>query len=169
MGPEEVRAMLKVLKGGLGAEGKIAEATKSAQTAAKASVTIDKAVVKASPQLSENMPVVVAHPLNPKERFQFPPGTPEADAKRMVREIILKRARQGEEKIEIKPQLSKERVQELEQKEKEHTDMQNVIKDLESRKDLSRVQPGMYQDDNTGKYYKVTDSGGIEEVDFPKE
>lgn len=67
---------------------------------------VDRAVVKMKPTLEAVKPVRVAHPFNPKEVFQFPPGTDEKSAKDLVRQILLKRAREGEEQIELPSKLA---------------------------------------------------------------
>lgn len=66
---------------------------------------VQQFVQKNAGVLSESQPVRVAHPLNPKEVFQFPPGTDERNAKEMVRLLLLKRAREGEEKIDLPSNL----------------------------------------------------------------
>lgn len=70
---------------------------------------VDEAVVKLQPQLAESAPVKVAHPFNPKEVFQFPAGTDEKKAKELVRQIIIKRVREGEEKIDLPSNLPGEK------------------------------------------------------------
>lgn len=69
----------------------------------------DSAVVKLQPKLAEQAPVKVAHPFNPTEVFQFPAGTDEKKAKELVRQIIIKRVREGEEKIDLPSNLPGER------------------------------------------------------------
>lgn len=136
----DVKKLLQLLKA-QPVEGKVVEAAKmraandpAAFTSFKAAESVNKAVVKHQGVLSENAPVRVAHPFNEKEVFQFPPGTDEDSAKKMVREILLKRAREGEEKIELPSKLPDERIAELEKQNKKIDDLEKKVIDLESRK-----------------------------------
>lgn len=108
--------------------------------------------------------VRIPHPMNPKEVFTFPPGTDPEFAKSYVRRMLLAKARQGEEQIDLPSELPPEREQILKQAEQDLERAKAMITDLESRKDLSKVEPGTYLDENTGKYYRVTKKGLIEEL-----
>lgn len=122
--------------------------------------------IKAVEVLAE---VKIPHPMNPGEVFTFPPGTDPEVAKAMVRKMLLAKARQGAEEVELPSSLPPEREQILKQKEEELERAKRTIADLESRKDLRNMKPGIYQDENTSRYYRVTEKGYIEElvVDSP--
>jgi hypothetical protein len=81
-------------------------ARKTAITGRKA---VEEATVNLQSQLSASAPVKVAHPFNPKEVFQFPAGTDEKQAKELVRQIITKRVKEGEEKIDLPSHLPGEK------------------------------------------------------------
>jgi hypothetical protein len=108
--------------------------------------------------------VRIPHPMNPKEVFTFPPGTDPEFAKNYVRRMLLAKARQGEEKVDLPSELPPDREAVLKQKEEELERAKRTISDLEARKDLRNMKPGIYQDENTSRYYRVTEKGYIEEL-----
>jgi hypothetical protein len=91
-------------------------------------------------------------------------------AEDMVRKMLLLKARGRMEKIELPSALPDERVQALAKAEEDLSKAKRTIADLEARKDLRNMSPGIYQDENTGRYYRVTERGYIEElvVDTPQ-
>lgn len=115
--------------------------------------------------------VIVPHPLNTAENFTFPAGTDPKVAKEFVRKMLLVKARQGEAKITLPSELTADRVSELKKKETELEHMIQVVKDLEKKKDLNKVGPGVYQNQDTGDYWRVLPDGRIQKFDFttPKE
>lgn len=123
-------------------------------------------VMKVEKAAAKAIDVKIPHPMNPKEVFTFPPGTDPEKAREIVRQLLLMRARKQVENVDLPTQLPKERVQALEQAEQDLEAAKRTIADLESRKDLTRMEPGTYLDENTGKYYRVTKKGLIEELVF---
>jgi hypothetical protein len=131
-----------------------ASAVVKAEKAAKVGVDTAKADLK------------ITHPLDPKEVFSFPAGTDPSIANDLVRRMLLAKARQGEEKVVAQSTLPADRVAELQRKEAELEHAKQVIKDLESRKDINKVSPGIYHDDATGVYWRVTPEGKIQKFEF---
>lgn len=121
-------------------------------------------VMKVEKSVAKAIDVKIPHPMNPDEVFTFPPGTDPEQAREIVRKLLLMRARKQVEHVEMPAELPKERVAALEQAEKDLEAAKRTITDLESRKDITRMEPGTYLDENTGKYYRVTKKGLIEEL-----
>ena len=114
----------------------------------------------------DSAPVKIPHPMNPAEQYTFPAGTDPEVAKAFVQKMLLAKARQGEEKVVAQSTLPADRVAELQRKEAELEHAKQVIKDLESRKDINKVSPGIYHDDATGVYWRVTPEGKIQKFEF---
>lgn len=125
-----------------------------------------KRLKKAADTVTEVEPkeLKIPHPLNQKEVFTFPPGTDPVVAKEFVRQMLLAKSRKGNEVVELPSALPAERVAVLEEAEKELERAKRTIKDLESRKDLTQMEPGTYYDENTGDYYQVTSKGLIKKL-----
>lgn len=86
------------------------------------------------------------------EAYRFPPGTdPEVAQRYLWNEVVKPRAKGLEEKIELPSELPKEKQEALNQPSAE------IIP-------FKRMEPGMYLDEETGKYYQITKDGEMKEV-----
>lgn len=107
--------------------------------------------------------VRIKHPMK-DEYFTFPPGTDPKYAEETVRKMLLAKARQGVEYIDMPSELSADRRAILADEQKKNADLQAKIKDLESRTTLEKVSVGLYYDDKADKYWRVTGAGRFEEA-----
>lgn len=151
----DIKNAMKLIQGGAKAEAKVLEAG--------ATFTGRAAIEKGVIQAQTHLPVRVRHPFNPKEVFQFPPGTGEQQAKEMVRAIVLKRAREGTEEIDLPSKPPKSVIDEISRLEKEINRIAETEADLATR-NLEKMAPQLYLDEATGKYWKVNKQGHIEEL-----
>lgn len=122
-----------------------------------------KALKKAEKAIKAG-PIKISHPMNPEEVYTFPAEVGEERAKEIVRKMLLLKARQGMQKIELPSELPDERVKALEKADLDLQKARRTIADMETRENLKKMSPGIYQDEATGYYYRVTPEGLIESI-----
>lgn len=110
-----------------------------------------------------NKAVRIKHPMK-DEYFTFPPGTDPKYAEETVRKMLLSKARGGTEYIDMPTELPADRMKVLRDAEAKNQELQAKIKDLESKRELSKVSPGLYYDDKVDTYWRVTDQGHFEQA-----
>ena len=99
-----------------------------------------------------------------KHPLVFPPGTDPAEAEEFTRRFMAAKAKGGVEHIDMPSELPAERRALLEAEKKKNEQLQAKIQDLESRRDLQKVSPGLYYDDQTEMYWRVTGEGRFEQA-----
>ena len=105
-------------------------------------------------------------------RYQFPPGTDPEQAKRVLwNKVVKPQTQKSEEVIDLPSELPPERQKELDDLAAAKTELEGKVSTLEAtilefkqKRDPAKLSPGIYQDEDTGKYFQIDKEGNMKEL-----